>query len=451
MSEFIIIIPPYLIDKNKRTIIPNKAMLPTGPLSIASSLRNIGHKVKVIDLVFEKIWNEKLNLNFNNDTHILISCHTIRNIESCKAILHELKKKRFKGHTTIGGNACIELGIKEFSKLGLKAQTVLRGYSHGLIDKIIDKITGDIFPTRSEIAKELALPAIDLLDSIILNKYLKKSQNRYPIIGHGYGCVYDCAYCTADINSRWINRPLKEVDKEIKLAKELGYNHLWCVDNLILVNPEHTIEFDRLVTKARLTWSGMNRAELTIKHCNVLPKLKSLRSLAMGVETLSSKQLKEFNRKTNIDIYSEAFHLTNKANISSTAFVMLDCPNTDENDFWNLYNYLNNDLNPNKVSISFYNPPPTEGLFKLGLKPIDYGFYKWPLGLSKLNSEKIVQQAMIMCGTWWSGWKLNKTKPFFNNKTEFGVNFKQGKIFQKNNDRSPLGDVWNIWKKRIAV
>ncbi len=451
MSEFVIIIPPYVIDEFGNSVMPNKAMLPLGPLCMASALKSKGYEVKIIDLTFEYNWKEKLNYDFNNVPHILLSCHTIRNIEPCIEVISKIKSKGFKGHITLGGNACIELGINDFLKLGVEVNTVLRGYSHGLIGKIVEKIPGDISPQKNEINFELLPPACDLLEEKTLRLYQNLSNNRYPLIGHGYGCVYDCSYCSADMNSRWIRRPLDEVANEIQLAKRLGYKHIWCVDNLILADPEHTLTFDSLVVGAGLLWSGMTRAELVVKNREYLKKLKGLTNLAMGVETVSEKQLKNFRRNNHSDICIEAFNIVNKLNISTTAFVMLDCPLTDEADFWSLNKYLYSNLKPDWVSMSFYNPPAVDGLFKQNFKSSEYGFYRWPFAYSKVPEKRVIQQAMILCGVWWEKWKLNEDDPFFSNEGEFGVNFKEGKIFQKSDSRSEIGNIWETWRKRIKM
>ena len=324
MKHFAIIIPPYVIDETGNSVMPNKAMLPLGPLCMASALKAKGYEIKVFDLTFGHNWKEKLNCDFKTVNHILLSCHTIRNIEPCIAVINEIKFKGFKGHVTLGGNACIELGINDFLKLGLEVNSVLRGYSHGLIDKIIEKIPGDIFPKKNEISRELLPPACDLLEEKSLKLYQSLSNNRYPLIGHGYGCIYDCSYCSADMNSRWIKRPLEEAASEIQLAKTSGYKHIWCVDNLILVDPEHTLAFDNLVVEADLSWSGMTRSELVVKHKEYFKKLKGLTNLAMGVETISKKQLENFGRKNHFDICAEAFEIANRlrGEIAATPFIV---------------------------------------------------------------------------------------------------------------------------------
>ncbi len=446
--RFVVIIPPYVVDEGGKAVQPSKAMLPVGPLAIAAALLERGYQVRVIDLVFSGgRWREWLNGVGAND-HVLLSCHTVRNISSCQALLAELRAHGFRGHVTLGGNACVELGQAEFARLGLDVDSVIRGYGHGLMDEIIARITGDVWSTPEQVAVALPPPATDLLDEETRQHYLMASGRRYPLVGHGFGCAWSCEYCSAKMGAGWISRPLSEVIEEVKLAKRLGYVQLWCTDNLILVNPERTIMFDQMVVEADLTWSGMDRAEEVVQRREVLSRLQGLASLALGIETTSRHQLTVFGRNARPDTYPVAFELAKQAKIQTVAFVILDCPQTDEVDFWRLYSYLRDKLQPTSVSWSFYNPLPIDGLFQRKINTTDYGFYRWPYGCSPVFPDLVVQEAMLLSGVWWKGWHLNESDPFFGDDNEFGVNFEEGQVFQARTARSPIGDIWEIWKMR---
>lgn len=429
---FTILIPPYVV-KEGLAIMPNKAMLPVGPLSLASAISNRGHEVKVLDLVFQPHWQEALEVVDVND-HLLLSCHTVRNIVPCRAVLTALRARGFRGHVTLGGNACLELGQAEFAARGLEVDAVLRGYAHGTIDKIETLARGDLWPT--EFSAALLPPAMDLLDEETRRKYLTASGGRYPIIGHGYGCAWSCSYCTAKMGAGWGARPLKEVEAELALATSLGFTHLWCVDNLILSNPDRTLAFDRMVQAAGLTWSGMDRAEQVAGRGGLLKRLKALTNLAIGVETVSRLQLTTFNRRDRPADYPKAFKATRAAGVSTTAFVMLDCPETDENDFWAMYHWLKESLRPVEVSWSFFLPPKNGG-----------GFYDWPRGCSNTPQERVVQQAMLLDGVWQRGWTLVEDNPLFEDETGFGVVFEEGRVLQFHAARSPIGDIWEVWEE----
>src|SRR3990167_7974422 len=85
--NFLFINPPYVIGTDGMAVMPNKAMLPTGPLSIASAIEAKGHEVKLVDLVFQKNWRACLSRISPNFDRVLICCHTARNIVPVKPAL----------------------------------------------------------------------------------------------------------------------------------------------------------------------------------------------------------------------------------------------------------------------------------------------------------------------------------------------------------------------------
>ena len=169
----------------------------------------------------------------------------------------------------------------------------------------------------------------------------------------------------------------------------------------------------------------------------------------MGVETVSGSLLKALNRgvkKGYRQTLAEAFRRINKSGRTKTnAFVILDIPGSTEADFWQLYKLLKT-VNPGTVSWSFYNPP-AKAVLDRTRRPEDMGFYRWPLGYSQERQYRIVQQAMILSGTWWDKWTPNLVDPFFETETAFGVNFLEGRIVQEKSARDATGDIWHVWKK----
>lgn len=447
--RFLVINPPYVIGEEGKAVRPNKAMLPVGPLSIGQALRERGHEIRFLDLVFEENWQGVLaEATEWLPDQVLISCHTVRNIDAVRAVLAVIRSRLGDIHVTLGGNVCTDLGREEFNKLGVAVAAVVRGYGHGLIPRIIARETGDLFP--NDIPSELPIPDLSLLPAAIHEKYREHSRGKYPIIGPGgFGCRWNCGYCSAKMKSGFVERQLANIVAEARQTKEYGYTHLWCVDNVVLTDPDVALEFAREVAALGFEWSAMTRAE-TVTDLALLEKIRDhgLVELAMGVETLSAKTLNFYRRgaKSNYsDHLRRAFELVNKTGITSNAFVMLDGPAETEADFWNLYNFLA-EVKPGTISWSFYNPPPQLGLTN-GHRPADYGFYRWPFGCSEVLPELVAQQAMVLAGRWWCGWHLEEAKPFFDDGERFGVRFKETLLFQDCRARSAIGDLWEVWEE----
>jgi hypothetical protein len=455
-----VIIPPYMV-RDGRAEIPKKAMLPVGPLIMATLLQKTGCKVKVTDLTFHKVW-----LPFLPDALpdiVLLSCHTPRNVTSCIIVLEDLRKQ-WRGvkqpHVVLGGNCCAELGIEDFAKLGLHVDAVVQEYGHTpeVLDLILSRASGNIKATGP--LGHLPMPELNLLPLRVRQQYLNHSQSRYPMYGHGLGCRYyklcGAKYCGATLGQPWTPRNFQEILQEVAQAKAYGYQEIWCVDNLLFMDEEQTLRFDAAVAKHRMKWSGMTRPEI-IAHLSLgyLRKFQTLEELAMGVEANELSSLKILNRGAPPDYQEQctrAFELANRANIGTNAFVMLDFPHYTEREFWKLFRFLTN-LKTEMVSWSFFNPPARDAV--LGKHALNqYGFYHEPFGLSSVKKNRAIQHAMALTGVWWREWYLDESDPFFETESIIGVNFLEGKIFQGKTARDPRGDLWEVWQekeRRIAV
>lgn len=426
-------------------------MLPVGPLMIASELQKLVSDVHVVDLVFSKDWHEALK-GIKKPNVLLLSCHTIRNIGVVQAILHFLEQEwgTLRGtHVVLGGNACLELGNVEFSRLGVKVDAVIRGYGHDIVSKIASRLYGDFISAKS--GADLPTPALELLDSKTHRRYMQASLGRYPIVAFGLGCLWKCQYCTAHLNADWQERPLDQVAEEARFAKQYGYRELWAVDNLFMVNPDATIEFDTAVGTLDQKWSGMTRPEIVIKQVNQLSRLENLKEVALGVESADVNLLRSVDRKSRCDP-AEAFrHLAEQLPCTErTAFAVLDWPHSVESDFGELVDLLER-CRPTSVSWSFYNPSAKQGLFEMQIPSSEFGFYRWPHGYSRVTPERVVQQAMWLSAKWWRGWTPLTSNSYFANGTSFGVRCKEGTVFQDRAARSPSGDIWEVWQEAREV
>ena len=323
---------------------------------------------------------------------------------------------------------------------------MVRRYGHGLIEKIIARKSGDL---ASTILPRLPLPALGLLPEKTQVAYRRASESKYPIVGHGFGCLWQCNYCSAKMDTPWTQRLIDNARLEVEQARKHGYTRLWCVDNLLLVDSVATLRFDACVAKYNMTWSGMTRPELITKRGKELNQLQSCSSLAMGVESYSLQQLKKFRRGVRLDHFDtqvRAFHLVREAGIETVAFVILDLPGSTKADFEALLEHLDR-LDPSTVSWSFYNPPATTLLEDQKHNLTDFGFYRWPMGYSQIPKKRVVQQAMVLAGKYWRGWQPCSKHCFFTTPHVFGVRFKEGTIHQQHQARSPIGNVWEIWSE----
>lgn len=450
--KILVVIPPYVLGEGNEAVLPNKAMLPVGPLVVAGQLRKRGHEVEVLDLVFEEEWWQALPQTVPDA--VLLSCHTVRNVPVCAAVLGELTKVwSRRPHTVLGGNIAFDIGIADFARLGLEVDAVVRGFAHDVdvLEAIEKRLTADIHPDKKHLTGDLPVPALDLLSPTVHACYLVASGGRYPLYGLGLGCRWDCAYCSSKGNLPWTPRSTPtSVAEQISLAKQLGYSEIWAVDNLLFTDLAATLEFDFLVAANGMTWSGMTRAELVCELPeDFLGQLNSLHEVALGVESVTFSVLKILHRGRVrgycVTITTAVFRLK-AVGIVVNLFVILGLPGMTEEDFSALWKFIEV-LHPSTISWSFYNPP-VRVVAEGKVLPADTGFYRWPFsGLSAVPSERVVQWAMLLSGRWWCGW-TPKSDPYWEEGKEFGVDFLEYLLLQEKSARSPVGDLWEIWKER---
>lgn len=441
--KILIVIPPYVIGEDDRAVLPSKAMLPVGPLMIATQLQQFAD-VHVVDLVRYKNWKRQLVGQPKPDI-LLVSCHTVRNIVPVHAVLDFLKQQ-WGGlrsvHVVLGGNACLDLGNVEFARLGIFVDAVIRGYGHDTTGLIMSRLYGDF--KSDQPTPHLPQPAVELLDQKTQRFYQKASDGKYPLVAHGLGCTFRCGYCSSHMNTKWLSRTVDDAIAEARLARSYGYNRLWDISNLLFVDPEANIAFDKAAFELGMAWSGMTRAELVLSRQKCFPALRCLEEVAMGVESGDSELLSNMGRSASVApsdafaIFAQRLPATKR-----TAFAVLDWPDSTEAEFWKLVKVLG-ECAISSVSWSFYNPPAKVGLFEQGRQPEEFGFYRWPLRFSDVSPERIVQQAMWLVAKYWNGWSLHE-KPFFANGSTFGVRCEEGTIFQERSARSLRGDIQERW------
>ncbi|MFA6255345.1 MAG: radical SAM protein [Patescibacteria group bacterium] len=445
------IIPPYSLTADHKAVIPAKAMLPVGILAIASGLKQLGCEVQVCDLVFTPNWQTKLASALKQQFDVfLLCCPSARNIPAVKLVASVLRSKFGSTRIVLGGNLCVQFGCKDFRKLGIEVNAVVRGYGHGVLPAVF-RTEGDIQP--SEVPAELPLPALELLDRKTHRLYHHACGGQYPIIGPGgFGCRFRCRYCQAHMGTPLVFRNNRSIAEEIQQAKQFGYTHLWCVDNCCLASYKSAKEFDSLVASQKLTWSGMTRPEdvvnlgkNSVDVSQRLQALSALTEIAIGVESVSKLALKRWHRTSSSSSIQKALSYILATNrIKATAFVILDAPGSTEEDFWQLREFLAT-TKPSTISWTFCNPSPQE-ILSGERKAEEYGFYHWPFGLSEVSPARVAQHAMILSGESWCGWQVARDNPYFENSRYIGVNFKNSiRLFQAKTARATTGNLWEAW------
>ncbi|MCL5666392.1 MAG: hypothetical protein M1383_01315 [Patescibacteria group bacterium] len=450
--NILLIIPPYVLGEGNKAVLPHKAMLPVGALTFAARLQQHKQVVSTLDLVFQEDWQRFLPAS--KPDILAISCHTRRNIPVVRELLRVLASQWSSlPYTVLGGNVCAQLSIDYFSCWGVHADAVVQGFAHGfdVVDAVLSKTQGNIRPDYRFLNEDYPTPALDQIDRQTHRRYASASAGWYPIYTAALGCPYYCGYCESRMFQGLKARDYPSVIDEITRVKQLeGYEGFWAVDNLSLLDSARSYRLDQFLFHSGKIWRGMSRPEAVAK-CSIkdLKQLKTLKEVAIGIETFNKGALEVFNRGAESHYLKDveiAVTLLNRAGIVSTGFWILGSPGESEKEFCQSVQRLRA-FGLKQLSWAFYNPVSAGG--PADFAPQRFGFYDWPFefGAATLNPVRIVQHAMVLSGIWWDGWTWNESEPYFETETEFGVNFLEGRLAQEKSARDAAGDIWYAWKK----
>ena len=166
---------------------------------------------------------------------------------------------------------------------------------------------------------ELPLPAYHLLP---MEKYYFTIFGKFATVLSSRGCPHRCTFCSEwrFWGEKWRPRNPKKVVDEIELLhKKFGRECFWFGDDCFNANAEHIqgICSEIMARGLDISWYYQGRADLVIKHKELLPQMRQSGNLMaqIGVESATNKELKEFNKQLTMEQVKEAIDLLQKHDI----------------------------------------------------------------------------------------------------------------------------------------
>ena len=165
----------------------------------------------------------------------------------------------------------------------------------------------------------LPLPAYHLLP---MEKYYFTVFGKFATILSSRGCPHRCTFCSEwrFWGGKWRPRNPKKVVDEIELLhKRHGRECFWFGDDCFNVDAGHIQEIcsEIVARKLDISWYYQGRADLVIKHKDLLPQMRQSGNLMaqIGVESSTNKELEEFNKNLTMEQIKEAIDLLQKHDI----------------------------------------------------------------------------------------------------------------------------------------
>ncbi len=173
------------------------------------------------------------------------------------------------------------------------------------------------------------------------------------------GCPHRCNFCVVHYlaNGKYLQRTPEDVVAEIEAIPE---THIYFVDDEMFINAKRAEAIGRLllekgIQKRYISWA---RSDTICKHPDLfkLWKQAGLEVVYVGLESLESKTLTDYNKGVQPDTNRRAIEILREFGIILHAALMVN-PDFTAEDFVRLRNSLK-EVAPAEISFTVFSPPP---------------------------------------------------------------------------------------------
>lgn len=402
----ILLVRPY--NKESLTVVP-----PIGLGYLATSLRKKGFKVEILDCIKEKIkpedffsvlkrkkpdvlgltiyssdlivtkkYLEEVKKINKNTTTVIGGPHPSAMPKECFDYYQELLDFAFVGEAEIGFPQLIEK-LKKAEKINTNS---LRGIP-GLVWRNGSKIeiNSPKFPIDLD---SLGFPSWDLIKpETYPHAPIGGFARRFPVayILSSRSCPFQCTFCAAKAIHGMVfrRRSLEDVIKEVKyLINKRGIKELHILDDNFTLNQSFVKEFchSLIDDNLNISWSCSNgiRLDKIDKETISLMKKAGCYSVAVGVESGSSRILKHMKKNLTKEYIKKQVSLISKAGVEVTGLFILGYPAETKKNILETISFAKS-LSLTRASFTTFVPLP-------GSEMWGYLEKKGRLNLSQLNT-----------------------------------------------------------------
>jgi len=173
------------------------------------------------------------------------------------------------------------------------------------------------------------------------------------------GCPHRCNFCVVHhlANGKYLQRSPEDVVAEIAAVPE---DHIYFVDDEMFINAKRaetiaTLLLEKGIRKRYISWA---RSDTICRHPELfkLWKKAGLEVIYVGLESLESQTLKDYNKGVQPDTNLRAIAILRESGIILHAALMVN-PNFTTEDFVRLRNSLKL-VAPAEISFTVFSPPP---------------------------------------------------------------------------------------------
>ena len=186
------------------------------------------------------------------------------------------------------------------------------------------------------------------------SKYYYMFHRNCTLIKTSFGCPYNCKFCFCRqiMDDQYFARDLEDIVNELEQIPE---TEIYIVDDDFLVGRERILKFCDLLEQRGIEKKYLiyGRADYVASNEDVIKRFKEvgLRAVIVGLESCDSRQLDDYNKRTNVAINEKAVGILKKYDVECYGTFILGLDWTKE-DFNALYKWIK------KLGLVFVNLQP---------------------------------------------------------------------------------------------
>lgn len=369
-------------------------------LEILCALKRDEDDAVIIDLILEKKSFESFILDHKPE--ILCITGYITNVSTIIDYCRKAKEILNSVVTIVGGVHC-EVCPEDFDNESIDFRVIRNAstiFTH-LLNHIDKK--SPLPPSvliKGKKPEDIVLPPFEFIvpfpdrtvSSKYRNRYFYIFQEKVALIKTAFGCPFTCSFCFCRLitGGQHFQRPVREVIDELEMIKE---KEIYIVDDDFLVNKGWLNNFisEIKIRKINKRFLVYGRADFIAKNPEMMHELANvgLRTVIVGFESFSEKELSRYNKNVSVDLYKETMQVLYKEKIDCFATIIIP-PHWDKADFKNMVRAVRS------LGIYFVNLQPLTPLPKTDIQfPSDRiiikkdEYEKWDLAHVSVRPDKL--------------------------------------------------------------
>lgn len=299
---------------------------------ISANIEPLGHECIIVDMILEKK-SVSYFVKLHKPDVVGITGY-ITHVNIIKQYAAQVKACNPKIKTIVGG-VHAEVNPKDFEceqidyivrANGLKTfQEILASLEATGEEAVIPGVYRENVPCEKELTFDYRFP-----DRAKVNKYRKKYYYMFhrncSLIKTSFGCPYQCKFCFCRqvMDDKYFARSLESIVDELKQIKE---TEIYIVDDDFLVNRDRLLKFCDMLEENDIHKKYLiyGRADFIAENEDVIKRFKQvgLRAVIVGLESCDSKQLDDYNKKTNTHINEVAVGILHKYDVECYGTLIL--------------------------------------------------------------------------------------------------------------------------------